>query len=73
VSPEASQVGRQFEALARLECQLRLNGYKTEAGNLGFAIRTDMNDIHTELGRAGVALGLFSSEYRRVSARGFAQ
>src|SRR5437016_3570203 len=37
---DATQAGRVFEALIRLECQLRLNGYATEAHNLGYAVRT---------------------------------
>lgn len=70
VTIDSSQVGRQFEALARLECQLRLNGYAAAANNLGFAIRTNLSDIHGELGAAGLTLGLFPAEYRRAQVAG---
>jgi hypothetical protein len=70
-SVDASQVGREFEALIRLECQLRLNDYKVEANNLGFVIRARFNDIRKELGKVGVALGLLPSEYREFTAVGF--
>lgn len=71
VAPDASQVGKQFEALARLECQLRLNGFTSEANDLGFATRAEWNDIHAEISKAGVAIGLLSAEYRRSTAMGF--
>src|ERR1700736_877236 len=71
--PDASQIGRQFEALARLEWLLRLNGYTAEANSHGLAIRTDINEIRKEVAAAGVALGLFLAEYRRVSTTGLAK
>jgi len=60
---DASQVGRQFEAITRLECQLRLNGYKDQANNLGFALIEDLQHVIKPLAEAGVALGLLASEY----------
>jgi hypothetical protein len=68
VAIDASQVGRQFEALIRLECQLRLNGYNTEANDLGYAARTDFGEIRKQIGAVGVAIGLIPSQYRRVNA-----
>jgi len=68
---DRSQAGREFEALVRLECQLRLNGYEAESNNLGFVIRANFQGIEEELGRVGVALGLVPSEYRQASAVGF--
>jgi hypothetical protein len=65
---DASQAQRQFEALVRLECQLRLNDYKLEANNLGFVIRADFEGIQHELEKVGVALGLCPSEYRHAGA-----
>jgi hypothetical protein len=62
-----AQVGREFEALIRLECQLRLNNYKVEANNLGFVIRASFDDIRKELGKVGVALGLLPSVYRQAN------
>lgn len=70
VNLDASQAGRQFEALVRLECQLRLNDYRNQANDLGFAIRARLDDIDVQLGRAGTALGLLPTEYRTVSAVG---
>lgn len=71
VQMDASQVGRQFEALIRLECQLRLNGYAKEANNLGFTARTDFNGIRSQIGEVGVALGVTPNEYRNFRAIGF--
>jgi hypothetical protein len=63
------EAGRVFEALIRLECQLRLNGYKTEANRLGFAIRTLLqNAIDKALSDAGIALELGQPEYFRDDA-----
>jgi hypothetical protein len=67
---DAAQAGRVFEALIRLECQLRLNGYTTEAHNLGFAVRT-MEGIDQQLAAVGVALKPVAPEYRQVRAVGF--
>jgi hypothetical protein len=64
---DSSQVGKQFEALVRLECQLRLNDYRTEANNLGFAIRNNFQDINSQLAKAGIALGLLPTEYRSLA------
>lgn len=58
---QASNI-RLFEALIRLECQLRLNNYNREANNLGFAIRT-LNRIDEGLSEVGLALELLPSEY----------
>jgi hypothetical protein len=65
---DALQAGRVFEGFIRLECQLRLNGFKTEANNLGYTIRTNIQAVDMPLGEAGVALGLTPSEYRRFVA-----
>jgi len=65
---DAAQIGRLYEALYRFECQLRLNGFTTESQNLGFAIRTRIEDVVTPLSEAGVAIGILPSEYRRVAA-----
>jgi hypothetical protein len=67
---DAAQSGRVFEALTRLECQLVLNDYKSEAQNLGFAVRT-MEGVDEQLAHVGVALGLFPPQYSKVSAVGF--
>jgi len=64
---DASQVGKQYEAVARLESQLRLNGYKTDADKLGFAVRADIHGIHLTIGEIGTALGLFAAEYRKTT------
>lgn len=64
---DATQTGKIFEALIRLECQLRLNGYTAEAHNLGFALRT-FEDLDKELSAVGVALKLVVPEYRQVRA-----
>lgn len=61
---DASQGGRVFEALIRLEGHLRLNGYNNEANRLGISIRT-LEGVDEALSVAGVALGLVPSEYRR--------
>jgi len=65
---DVSQSGRIFEALIRLECQLRLNDYEKEANNFGFAIRT-LENVDERLGEIGVALGLVTREYRQASAQ----
>jgi len=62
---DAMQVGRVFEALTRLECQLRLNGYKDEARDLGFGVRK-LAGVAERLERIGTTLGLFDSEYHPV-------
>ncbi len=67
---DASQAGRVFEALIRLECQLRLNDYKRQAHDLGYAIRT-LSGVDEQLAEVGVVLGLFPTEYRRFTAVGF--
>jgi hypothetical protein len=38
---DRAQAGREFEALVRLECQLRVHGHSLEANNLGFVIRAN--------------------------------
>jgi len=67
---DAAQAGKIFEATVRLECQLRLNGYKTEANNLGFAVRASLTQVGEQLSKVGVALGLFPPEYRQATAVG---
>jgi len=62
---DASQAGRQFEALTRLECQLRLNGYLSQANNLGLAVRTNLSGVVKPLAEAGIALELFPIGYSR--------
>ena len=69
VRTDASQVGKEFEALIRLECQLRLNNYNAEADSLGFAVRANISDISTQLRGAGVALGLLPAEYHQRAVR----
>jgi len=59
------QAGKVFEALTRLECQLRLNGYKDEARDLGFGVRK-LAGVAERLEQIGTKLGLFDSEYRPV-------
>jgi hypothetical protein len=63
IRTDASQAGRQFEALVRLECQLRLNGYKTQANDLGLALRRNLSNVIKPLEDAGIALGLLPTEY----------
>lgn len=60
---DASQTGRIFEALIRLECQLRLNGYRKEANDFGFAVRT-MENVDERLSAVGLAIGLLPADYR---------
>jgi hypothetical protein len=59
---DALQAGRVFEALTRLECLLRLNGYKDEARNLGFGVRK-LKEVPERLEHIGTTLGLFDSDY----------
>jgi len=59
------QVVRVFEALTRLECQLRLNDYKNEARDLEFGVRR-LTGVAERLEQIGTTLGLFDSEYRPV-------
>jgi hypothetical protein len=61
---DASQAGRVFEALIRLEGHLWLNGYSNEANRLGISIRT-LEGVDEGLSKVGVALELARSEYRR--------
>jgi hypothetical protein len=63
---DASQAGRVFESLIRLECQLRLNGLASQADDLGLAIRTEIHEVDGPLDAAGVALGVLPSGYRRA-------
>jgi hypothetical protein len=72
VPTDAAQVGRQFEAVTRLECQLRLNGYRKEAHDLGLATRTGFDKVREELAHVGVAIKLLPSDYRAWSASNFA-
>jgi hypothetical protein len=67
IRPDATQVGRQFEAVGRLECLLRLSGYEKEANDLGLAVRTNLQEIREKLAIAGVALGVLPAEYRRAT------
>jgi hypothetical protein len=62
---DAAQSGRMYEALIRLECQLRLNAFESQANNLGLVVRTDIHKVNVPLADAGIALGLLPSQYRR--------
>lgn len=62
---DAAQTGKVFEALTRLECQLRLNGYNDEARDLGFGVRK-LVGVAERLEQIGTRLGLFDSEYHPV-------
>ena len=62
---DALQVGKVFEALTRLECQLRMNGYKAEATDLGFGVRK-LAGVSERLERIGTTLGLFDAEYHPI-------
>jgi hypothetical protein len=64
VKMDAVQVGRQFEALIRLECQLRLNGYNAEANDLGFTSRNNFEGIRKQINSVGIAIGLTPSGYK---------
>jgi hypothetical protein len=66
----AEHSSRVFEALTRLECQLRLNGYKDEALNLGSAVRT-LDGVDDQLSQIGIKLGLFAQKYHRTQATAF--
>jgi len=69
---DAAHASRVWESLTRLECQLRLNGYKKEANDLGFATRT-LEEVEKQLDQIGVALELFNPQYSKPSAVGFKQ
>jgi hypothetical protein len=60
---DPAQVSRKYESLARLECQLRLNGYDVEANNLGLVIMAENYKIRTQLRNVGKALGLMPEKY----------
>jgi hypothetical protein len=66
---DAATSGRLFEALVRLECQLRLNDFTSQANNLGVTIRTDIDGIIMPLAEAGVALGLLPEAYRYPASK----
>jgi hypothetical protein len=68
---DATQASRAFEAVTRLEGQLRLNGYEAESQNLGFAVRANLMNVDQQLQIIGTVLGLFAMEYRQVNAVGF--
>jgi hypothetical protein len=61
---DSLQASRVFEAMIRLECELRLNGFKKEAHNLGATIRMDIHGVDRPLAEAGVAIGLLPETYR---------
>jgi hypothetical protein len=65
----AAYLGELLESLIRLECQLRLNSYRHEANDLGFAIRANFHDVGAQLNKCGIALGLLSPEYRHSSGQ----
>lgn len=65
---DALQAGRVFEAMIRLECELRLNGFKKEAHNLGAKLRMDIHGIDQPLSEVGLALGILPETYREVHA-----
>jgi hypothetical protein len=60
---DSTQSGRVFEALIRLECQLRLNDYIKEANDFGFAARA-REGVADQLTQVGIALALITPEYR---------
>ena len=63
---DVAQAGKLFVALIRLECQLRLNGYKSQADNVGVAIRANLHGVIEPLAEAGIAIGLFPPEFGQV-------
>jgi len=63
---DVAQAGKLFVALIRLECQLRLNGYKGQADNVGAAIRANLHGVIEPLAEAGIAIGLFPPEFGEV-------
>jgi hypothetical protein len=63
---DAGQAGKLFVALIRLECQLRLNGYKSQADGVGVAIRANLHAVVEPLADAGIAIGLFPPEFGQV-------
>ena len=67
---DAAHASKVWESLTRLECQLRLNGYKKEANDLGFAART-LDEVDKQLDQIGIALGLFTPQYSKASAVSF--
>ncbi len=60
---DATHLGRLYEALTRFECQLRLNGYETEANGLGVIVRTDIGSTIKPLADAGIAIGMLPKTY----------
>jgi hypothetical protein len=64
---DAAQSSKVFEALTRLEGQLRLNGFDDQAHDLGFAVRT-ITGVDEQLEQIGVTLGLFTSRYFQARA-----
>jgi hypothetical protein len=67
---DAAQAGKVFEALTRLEGQLRLNGYVSESQNLGRTVRTNILGVDDHLEKIGVVLGLRATEYSQARAVG---
>lgn len=45
---------------------VRLNGYESEANDLGYALRTDISDVLPKISNVGQALGLIPRGYRPV-------
>jgi hypothetical protein len=62
-SEHVSQTATTFEAFMRLEGELRLNGHKTEADNLGYALRKKQDTVDERLADVGIALGLVVPAY----------
>jgi len=67
---DSTQGGRLYEALTRFECQLRLNGYESQANNLGFTVRTNIESTITPLAEAGVAIGVLPPHYQHYKVSG---
>jgi hypothetical protein len=67
---DAAQAGRVFEAVTRLEGQLRLNGYVDDSKDLGRTVRTNILGVDDQLEKIGVVLGLFATEYSQARAAG---
>ena len=61
---DATQMGRLYEAMTRFECQLRMNGYDSQANDLGFTVRNDIHSTNKPLADAGVAIGMLPPHYK---------
>ena len=68
---DATQASRAFEALTRLEGELRLNGFVAQSHDLGFAVRINLANVDEQLEHIGVILGLVAKEYHQGGAVDF--